>query len=358
MDRISRIIIRFCLSFFMFNKLVGNDHIKTILRRFISNKRVPNSLLFAGEEGIGKRLFALEFAKSFVCQNPQNGEACDRCRACLRAARFSFPKPDDRDEHKKVIFSEHADIGTVIPYKRNILVDAIRHLETEANFRPFEAANRFFIIDDADKMNDQASNALLKTLEEPPAVSHIFLITSRPDALLPTIRSRVQTLRFAPIETEKIENYLLSTQKYSQVDAKILASLTHGKLGDALELDLEKFRARRELMTKVVTSLVQTKDRAVLLQTAEEINDAKNKDDYEKYLNTLETLIHDVWTIKIGGEKPINADIETYLKKLAEIADTKKLAKWLTEIETMRERFAVNINKRIATDALFMQMAK
>ncbi len=268
----------------MFSRLAGNDHIKKILKRFISNRRVPNSLLFSGEEGIGKRLFALEFAKSLVCQNPPDGEACNKCKSCLRADRFAFPKADDRDEFKKVIFSEHADIGTVIPYKRNILVDAIRHLEREANFRPFEAASRFFIINDADKMNAEASNALLKTLEEPPSTSHIFLITSRPDALLPTIRSRVQTLRFAPIETNEIEDHLISTKQFSQSDAKILAKLAHGRLGTALELDLEKFRSRRELMFKVLQSLLQTNDRAVLLQTAEEIADAKNKDDYEKYL--------------------------------------------------------------------------
>lgn len=341
----------------MFSRLVGNDHIKEILKRFLTNKRVPNSLLFTGEEGIGKRLFALEFARSLVCQNPQNGEACAKCRACLRAGNFTFPKPDDRDEFKKVIFSEHADIGTVIPYKRNILVDSIRHLETEANFRPYEASNRFFIINDADKMNAEASNALLKTLEEPPATSHIFLVTSRPDALLPTIRSRVQTLRFAPVETEKIENYLISTKQYSQTDAQILAKLAHGKIGEALNLDLEKFRARRELMFKVLNSLLQTKNRAVLLQTAEEMNDAKNKDDYEKFLDILQTLVHDIWTLKLGGTDIVNADIGNDLQKFAANADGKKLANWLTEIETMRERFAVNINKKIATDALFMQMS-
>ncbi|CAN5627612.1 DNA polymerase III subunit delta' [soil metagenome] len=342
----------------MFSKLVGNDHIKTILKRFITNQRVPNSLLFAGEEGIGKRLFALELAKSFVCQNLQNGEACDKCKSCLRADKFTFPKPDDRDEYRKVMFSEHADIGTVIPYKRNILVDAIRHLEREANFRPFEAASRFFIINDADKMNAEASNALLKTLEEPPATSHIFLITSRPDALLPTIRSRVQTLRFAPIETKEIENHLLETKQCSQSDAKFLAKLAHGKLGSALELDIEKFRARRELMFKVLQSLLQTGDRTVLLQTAEEMNDAKNKDDYEKYLDALQTLIHDVWTLKLGGQEIVNADIQSHLQKFTENADRKKLSNWLTEIELMRERFAVNINKKIATDSLFMEMAK
>lgn len=341
----------------MFNKLVGNDPVKKILRRFIAAARVPNSLLLAGEEGIGKRLFALEFAKSFVCQAPRTGEACDRCPACLRADRFAFPKPDDRDEHKKVIFSEHADIGTVIPYKRNILVDAIRDLEREANFRPFEAASRFFIIDDADKMNAEASNALLKTLEEPPPSSHIFLVASRPDALLPTIRSRVQTLRFAPIETAEIEKHLLETDRFSASDARILARIAHGRLGAALEIDLEEFRARRELMFKALQSLLETNDRAALLQTAEAMNDPKNKDDFEKYLDALQTLIHDVWTLRIGAAEIVNADIESYLRRLAEKADSGKLSRWLTEIELMRERFAVNINKKIAADSLFMQMA-
>ena len=130
----------------MFDKLIGNDQIKKILKRFIAVKRVPNSLLFAGEEGIGKRLFALEFAKCFVCQNLQNGEACDECAACRRADNFVIPNPTDKnkDEFKKVFFSDHPDIGTVVPYKRNILVDAIRNLELEANFRPLRSRKPFF----------------------------------------------------------------------------------------------------------------------------------------------------------------------------------------------------------------------
>ena len=168
----------------------------------------------------------------------------------------------------------------------------------------------------------------------------------------------MQTLRFAPIETEEIKKHLLSTKQFSQPDAEILAKLAHGRLGSALELDLEKFRTRRELMFKVLQSLLQTNDRAVLLQTAEEMNDAKNKDDYEKYLDALQTLIHDIWTLKLGGTEIINADLEDHLKRFAENADSKKLSNWLTEIELMRERFAVNINKKIATDALFMQMAR
>src|SRR2546421_9743273 len=176
-----------------------------MLRRLIAADRVPRSFLFAGDDGVGKRQFALELAKAFVCKEPVGGEACDACAACRRAGVFAFPKADDKDAHKKVILSEYPDIGTVIPYNRNILVDAIRDLEREANFLPFEGSARLFVIDEADKMNDAATNALLKTLEEPPPTTYLFLITSRPDSLLPTIRSRCQTLRFAPVETAEIE---------------------------------------------------------------------------------------------------------------------------------------------------------
>jgi DNA polymerase-3 subunit delta' len=343
----------------MFDNLIGNSHIKEILKRLIKERRVPNSLLFAGEEGIGKSRFALELAKSFVCQKPSGGEACDRCAVCRRADRFAFPKADDRDAHKRVIFSELADIGMVIPFGRNILVDAIRDLEREANFRPYEANARFFLIDQADKMNAEAANALLKTLEEPPATSYILLITSRPLKLLPTIRSRCQTLRFAPIRTTEIKDYLLSTKKFAPEDAGLLAKLSHGKLGYALDLDLEKFRTQREAMLKVLESLISIKDRAALLKTAEEMTDAKNKDDYENYLKILQSLIHDVWTLKLGAveETILNSDLSNHLKRFAERAESRNLSAWLSEIETMREQFAVNINRKIATDALFMQMA-
>jgi DNA polymerase-3 subunit delta' len=343
----------------MFGKLLGNNQIKIILRRMLANERVPHSLLFVGEDAVGKRQFALELAKAMVCQNPSDFEACDACPSCRRADKITHPKPDDRDAHKEVIFSEHPDIGSVIPYNKNILVDAIRSLEKEANFRPYEAKARFFIIDDADKMNDAASNALLKTLEEPAPTTYLFLITSRPDALLQTILSRCQTLRFAPIPADDIENYLLETGKYAGDDAELLARLSNGSIGRALEMDLVKYREQREAMIKVLQSLLIQENRAVLLKTAEEINDAKNKEHYEQFLDILQTLVHDLWSLTLGGDEfsIINRDYKSQLKILAEKADAKRLAKWLAEIETMRELFAVNLNKKIAADALFMQMA-
>ncbi|HEY0051277.1 MAG TPA: hypothetical protein VGB68_18420, partial [Pyrinomonadaceae bacterium] len=92
----------------MFDKLIGNGHVKEILQRMIAKRRVPNSLLFVGADGIGKREFALETAKAFACQNRrETGEACDACGACRRAEKFNFPNSRDKDDNEKIFFSEH-----------------------------------------------------------------------------------------------------------------------------------------------------------------------------------------------------------------------------------------------------------
>ncbi|MEZ5429325.1 MAG: DNA polymerase III subunit delta' [Pyrinomonadaceae bacterium] len=343
----------------MFNSLIGNEPVKEIFKRLLKKRRVPNSLLFAGIDGVGKKQFAMQLAKGFLCSAPVESEACDRCPNCLKAVKFSFPKSDDRDSHKQVIFSEHPDLGLVIPYNRNILVDAIRDLEKEANFRPYQAGARFFIIDEADKMNDAASNALLKTLEEPPDTTYIFLITSRPDALLQTIHSRCQTVRFAPVPPVEIEKHLLEGGKFSPNDARILSNLSRGSIGSALESDPEEFRAARAGMLTVLESLLLTKNRASLLQTAEELSDARFKDSYETRLDILQTLIHDVWSLALGkpAEDLVNSDIAAELLRLSAPAESRKLASWLIEIETLRENLKVNLNRKIASDALFMRMA-
>ena len=343
----------------MFNSLIGNDHVKQTLKRLLANGRVPNSLLFAGDEGVGKRQFAIELAKAFVCKKPSDNEACGACAACRRADVFVFPKSDKGDDYEQVFFSEHPDVGTVIPFKRNVRVDAIRDLEREANFRPYEAQARFFIVDDAEKMNDAAANALLKTLEEPPLTSYIFLVTSRPDSLLPTIRSRCQTMRFAPVSTDEIERFLIDDRAFTHDEARLAARLARGSIGRAVSINVVQFRDARKRMLGVIRNAVETGDRAALLRASEEMNDAKNRDSFEENLDILESLIHDVWTLRVSGDasRVVNTDLADALTTLAENANVADLSAWLREIETMRENFAVNINRKVATDALFVSMA-
>lgn len=346
----------------MFGNLIGNKTVKETLERMLVAGRVPGALLFAGQQGVGKKLFALELAKAFLCRQPKDLEACNKCPACVRASRFVFPKSDDeiKEARKKILWSEHPDVGLIYAAGKEILVDAMRDVEREANFRPYEGAARFFIIDSADKMRTEAANALLKTLEEPPATSHLFLITSRPDSLLPTIRSRCQIIRFAPLAPEEVEKHLLKDGKLTQKDARLFARASQGSIGRALSFDMQLYKQQREAMLQVLEALTVAKDRAKLLRSAEELNEAKIKDEYETRLDVLQTLIRDVWAIKIGieQEKLVNEDMLDELKNFSENVSTKCAASWIKQIETLREQLAVNINRKIATDALFMSMAK
>ena len=326
----------------------------------LANGRVPGALLFAGEGGVGKKLFAVELARALNCLRPRGVEACGACRACERAGKFNYPSPDDKEGHRRVVWSEHPDVGQLIPYHRSVLVDAARDLERETNFRPYEGRVRVFIIDDADRMNDAAANALLKTLEEPPATSRLVLVTSRPAALLPTIRSRCQTVRFAPLSPDEIESHLVSRKLRSGEEARLAARLSRGRLADALSLNLDDYRAGREQALSVIQALDAPADRAALLRASEDLSDAKRKDEYEPRLDVIETLVHDLWLISLGGEaaggRVVNEDLRERLAPLAAKVGSRRAARWLALIEELRSRLAVNVNRRAATDALLLAM--
>src|SRR2546430_17520187 len=118
----------------MFFHLIGNNEVKASLRRLLTENRLPGSLLFTGEQGIGKKLFALELAKALNCRNRQGVEACDECSSCKRLSRSTFPPFNDDDEDKaRLIWSEHADLAMARPYKQIIRVGPIRELEREAD---------------------------------------------------------------------------------------------------------------------------------------------------------------------------------------------------------------------------------
>ena len=344
----------------MFSRLIGNDDVKESLRHLLKSGRVPGSLLFTGEVGIGKKLFALELAKAMNCRHRVGVEACDECSSCKRISRSTFPPfgKDDDDQHR-LIWSEHADVAMARPYKNIIRVKVMRELEREANFRPFEGAARIFIVEDADYMNESTSNALLKTLEEPPPTSHLVLTTSNPTALLPTIRSRCQTIRFAPIPPEAIRTFLVQEKKLPAADAELLSRTAGGSLGRALGTDIDTYRERRDSMLDVLTALVLTGDRAQLLRAAEALAAPKDRDEYERRLDALEGLIRDAWALRLGrpDETIVNGDLLRRLKAIAVEMKSEQAGSWLTLIEELRGALEVNINRKIASDALLLTMA-
>ena len=344
----------------MFSTIIGNDEVKESLRHLLVSGRMPGSLLFTGEEGIGKKLFALELAKTMNCRTRVGVEACDECSACKRISRSTFPPfGKDDDDKARLIWSEHADVAMARPYKNIIRVPVMRELEREANFRPFEGAARVFIVEDADNMNDQASNALLKTLEEPPPTSHLILTTSNPTALLPTIRSRCQTIRFAPIPREAIETFLIEEKKLPAADAQLLSRTSGGSLGRALGTDIDTYRERRDSMLDVLRALTVTGDRAQLLRAAEVLAATKDRDEYERRLDALEGLIRDAWALGLGrpDETIVNRDLLKTLRPVAAELKSEQARSWLKQIEELRGALEVNLNRKIASDALLMTMA-
>ena len=344
----------------MFSTLIGNEEVKNSLRRLLESKRVPGSLLFTGNEGVGKKLFALEFAKALNCRTPRGVEACDSCSSCKRISQSTFPPfGKDEDDKNRLIWSEHADVAMVRPYKQIIRVGPMRELEREANFRPFEGAARVFIVEDAEYMNDTAANALLKTLEEPPSTSHLILTTANPTALLATIRSRCQTIRFAPISAGEIESFLIEARNWPRLDAELLAHTSRGSLGRALATDIETYRARRQSMLEVLKALVMTGDRGQLLRSAEGLAGEKDRSGYEQSLDVLESLIRDAWGLALGRPRKstVNTDLYEDLERIAAELKSAQAANWLSEIEEVRAALEVNINRRVASDALMMAMA-
>jgi DNA polymerase-3 subunit delta' len=346
----------------MFDELIGNERAKEILRRMLRQRRVPGALLFAGESGLGKKLFALELARALNCRQPRGEEACGVCVSCTHIGRFQLPAADDKDAFKKIIWGEHKDVGLVRPYNRTIYIDAIRDLERESNFRPFEGRARVFLIEEADALNERnepSANALLKTLEEAPPTTHLILVISKPASLLPTIRSRCQTVRFAPLSVEEVEKYLVETRARAGEEARLAARLSGGRPGVAREVNLDAYRGRRDAMLVVIEALAQGNDRARLLRAAEELGDAKNKDEYEPRLDVLELLIRDLWMLALAGEGAgvVNQDLRERLSRLASGLRPARAARWLARVEELRAQLTVNVNRRVATDALFLSMA-
>ena len=210
-----------------FRDIVGHRRLVSLVARSIHRGTLPPSLILAGPEGVGKRLLAISTAQALNCLTPQTAvqvqthtletDACGTCSPCSKIAR---------GVHPDVLVIEPGDTGS-------IKIDQVRDVIDRAGYRPFEGRRRVVIIDQADGLVAQAQNALLKTLEEPPSASAFLLVTSRPDALLPTVVSRCPRLRFRPLDPNDVASVLIK-QGRSEVEARATAASADGSIGHAL----------------------------------------------------------------------------------------------------------------------------
>ena len=343
----------------MFDELTGNARVKAALKRMLVADRLPGAMLFVGEEGVGKKRFALEVARALNCRTPKDQEACGVCSSCTRINKLNYPQREDGEEWTQIIWTDHPDVGLVVAPKRVLRVEQMRQIEKEANYRPFEGKARVFLIDEADKLNDASANALLKVLEEPPRTSHLILITARPAMLLPTILSRCQMIRFSPLTPAEIETHLTKNNLVDTKTARLRARAAGGSIGRALSGDLVTFTSQRKAMLKVLNALVVSQDRSQLLRAAEQLNEAQYKDEFEERLDVLETLIRDAWMLSLGvnSEQLVNEDLLSELREISDKLDPARAGDWILQIEDLREQLIVNVNRKVTTDALFLVMA-
>ena len=202
----------------MRDAIIGHHQILKQLHHAIASNRVAGAYLFVGVANVGKETVALNFAKSINCRTSDEG-ACGTCLSCRKA--------DD---------GNHPDLQIVRPSGAWIKIDQIRELQKRIIYRPLEGARKVYILTEAERMNLEAANCLLKTLEEPPADSVLILLTTNLDALLPTIRSRCQIIPFHPLVASELAGHLMEQFNIDESQALRVATTTGGAVGKALTL--------------------------------------------------------------------------------------------------------------------------
>lgn len=228
------------------------------LRRAIGSDRIPHAYLFDGPDGVGKTLAAWGFAERLQCASVgADGEACSSCSACKRTR----PAEDGRSLHPDVIviargLYEPAAIGRRTPETQDISVDQIRTLVlARAAYPPHEGRAKVVIIQAAEELSTAAANALLKTLEEPIAKTYFVLLSSRPNRLLPTVRSRVQRVRFAPLSEDNVVALLVERGVDRERSLEV-APLAQGSISLALLLaDETASEARRQFVSDALAAI-------------------------------------------------------------------------------------------------------
>jgi DNA polymerase III subunit delta' len=271
-----------------FREIRGQDRAVTQIRCAWAIGRLPQAYCFAGPPGVGKRTTALALAQAVNCQAPlpgaiagEPGDACGRCIPCRKIAR-----------------AEHPDVNVVQPEEKTVItIDQIRELRTGAGLRAYEGKAKVWILDPADQMQEPAANAFLKTLEEPAGASLFVLVTATPSALLATIRSRCQGVRFDPLTEESLQEILLGHGR-SPEEAAAAAALAGGSAARALALDVAGVRALQERIVSEAWSALGSLP--AVLERAESLS--KDRAGFEAALEVLVGFSRDVAVTKVGGK--------------------------------------------------------
>jgi DNA polymerase-3 subunit delta' len=312
-----------------FEDFIGNAKIVTRLRSKLREGRFPHALIFAGPDGVGKRACALLVAKALNCRESAPDEFCDACSQCRKI---------DAGVHPDVLLTGLEDEAS------EIKIAQTRDLLQTLGMRPLEGTHKVFIIDPADAMNAAAANALLKGLEEPPEDTHFILLTSNPQSLLLTVRSRCQTYAFARLTLEEMRQF---------GGDELAIRWSRGSIGTLRKLDLPAVKERREAALDFLERAVRARDEEFrdLISASSDLARAKN--DFEENLSTIAVLMEDLLYLREGlPHLLINIDLEPRLKKLGDDispAQFPRIAEFLRTIEVHLNNYG---NRQMLTDVL------
>ncbi len=297
----------------------GQDRAIETLKGALASKKVPHAWLFQGPDGTGKELAALGLAQALTCpERPYEG--CGVCSSCTRIIKRNHPDvtwlmPEDELVSRGLAGRSDFDHTP----SRDIRIEQVRKLQERLAFRALEATHKVALLITAHAMNQNAQNALLKTLEEPPKDTILILVSAAPEKLLPTIRSRCSKANFGPLSIELIAKKLMEQgTKKKKVDPALaaqVAAMAGGSMSRALNLDPAALESRKETIERF--EALERNDARGWLQLAETLGE--DRQSAEAALDVLQVWLHDIALAQAGVERIVNLD----LWPLAQTAATK-----------------------------------
>lgn len=318
-----------------FEAIIGHRQQIHLLENAIQHQRVAHAYLFAGPVGIGKRQVAQAFAGVMLCEN-NNG--CGHCNACSKMATESHP-----DVHKL-----QAD-------GHSIKIEQVRTLQAQLALRAFSGRGKICLIDDAHLLTREAANALLKTLEEPVPGTFIILISSAPEMLLPTIRSRCQQISFLRLPQRDLAQHLSRQLSLSPAEAAVLAAVSDGSFHKALGKNQDLYLKKRVELIQALSALTATST----IQTFEFAQDLKGeKDLLDEILGIFEIFFRDLLLHKLGQAEAamINQDQMPLIQQQAGLLSAPQILTRIEAVGRARKDLAGNINAHLAMDHMLMQI--
>lgn len=323
-----------------FQDIPGQEHIKTHFQKAIENHKVSHAYILSGEAGSGRRALANAFALSLLCEKGTT-QPCLSCHSC-----------------KQVLSGNHPDfICTTHEKPTSIGVDDIRHqINDTIMIRPYSGNYKIYIVDDAQKMTIQAQNALLKTIEEPPAYAVIILLTTNPDAFLPTILSRCVQLKLKPLKDSTIRDYLIDKLSVPENKADIYAAFARGNLGKAVKIaQSEEFQNLYEELIQMLKR-IHDMDISMLLNYIKKMKE--NNLDLFEYLDFMQIWYRDALMFKVTKDANllIFKDEYTAMNEMSQKIGYDGFETILQAIEKARVRLQANVNMELAMELMFLVM--